>query len=68
MISSIAFIPKGAAKSVPDQAEIDEHDMEAMRAAAEAEAQASSGVSVAFYIIRRRHGFLFSSICQLLFF
>lgn len=44
MISAIAWIPKGAAKAVPEQAEIDEDDAEAMLAAADAEAQGASEV------------------------
>ena len=44
MISAIAWIPKGAAKEVPEQAEIDEDDAEAMLAAADAEAQGESEV------------------------
>jgi periodic tryptophan protein 1 len=38
MISSLAWIPRGAAKSVPEHAHISPDDVEALKAAAEAEA------------------------------
>jgi len=44
MISAVAWIPKGAAKAVPEQAEIDEYDADAMLAAADADTQGASEV------------------------
>ena len=46
MISAIAWIPRGAAKEEPEQAEIENDDAEAMLAAAQADAQAASGVGM----------------------
>jgi periodic tryptophan protein 1 len=48
MISSLAWIPRGAARAVPDHAEIPEAELEAMRVAAEA--QAASGVRYLFLL------------------
>jgi len=45
MISSLAWIPKGAANTVPLYAEISKKDIEAMRIAAEAENDGASGVT-----------------------
>ncbi len=44
MISCLAWIPKGAAKSEPEYAEFLADDIEALRAAAYVEAQPASGV------------------------
>ena len=48
MISAIAWIPKGAAKQVPEQAVIEDDDAEAMLAAADADAQGASEVRFTF--------------------
>jgi hypothetical protein len=45
MISSLAWIPRGAAKTEPEFAYIPEEDAEALRAAADADAAAASDVS-----------------------
>lgn len=44
MISAVAWIPKGAAKAEPEHADIGEDDVDAMRAAAQAEALGESEV------------------------
>lgn len=44
MISAVAWIPKGAAKAEPEHADIGEDDAEAMRAAADVDAQGTSEV------------------------
>jgi len=46
MISSLAWIPKGAAKSEPEYADFVVDDIEALKAAAYAEGQPPSGVSL----------------------
>ena len=46
MISAISWVPRGAAKADPEQAEINENDAEAMQAAALAEAQGASEVRI----------------------
>lgn len=48
MISSLAWIPKGAAKALPEYAEISEQDAEALKIAAEAEDTGASDVRCDF--------------------